>query len=98
MVSAKTTRLLAFGDADRQESGARLKLVLLWNADDEMNYTGLDIVCPRGERRDGSVDCFWETRWASAPISATTSTPAGTGSGDDLDEIKPVSVPKTSEE
>src|SRR5882762_3669502 len=40
-----------------------LSLVVLWSLRDKFSFAGLEIACPRREREDGSVDCYWITAW-----------------------------------
>jgi hypothetical protein len=44
-------------------AGPALRLVVLWDMDADHTYSKLEIACPRRERADGSVDCFWITPW-----------------------------------
>jgi hypothetical protein len=67
-----------------------LTLVLLWDIDEEFNYLGLEIACPRATNSDGTVDCFWIAKWKGAEPQAVPSKPEPSGSGPDLEGIAPI--------
>jgi hypothetical protein len=73
-----------------------LSLLVLWKMDSSYSYAGLEIACPRGERKDGTVDCYWITTWSAGQRlrSPTEQGPGGTNG--DLDEIKLLTRPKTA--
>lgn len=72
-----SNQLSLFWDLNNDPESTDLKLVALWDVDDDLGYTGLEIACPRGELTDRSVDCFWTHRWsderrASGPVEQNT--------------------------
>lgn len=76
-------------DRSVTQPSSTLGLVVLWDLGQDYAYTGLEIACPRGERKDGTVDCHWTIKWESAEATrgrtgSTTTTPLA-----DLDEIRP---------
>jgi hypothetical protein len=76
-------------DTEFEDDLSDLKLIALWDVDSHYAYTGLEIACPRGELNDGTVDCFWTTRWSSSGNHiAVNSIPAD--SELDLDEIEAI--------
>ncbi len=66
-----------------------LSLVVLWELADGFSYGGMQIACPRGERRDGNVDCYWIVAWDRG-AAGTMAPRQGSPMAPDLDEIKPV--------
>lgn len=82
--------LLPFAAPDKtnQELGLPLSLVVLWSVDGEYSYRGMEIACPRMEREDGSVDCFWIAPWKEGNLKSLPPSPPK--SEQDLDEIKPL--------
>ena len=65
-----------------------MSLVLLWSIDDAFSYEGLEIACPRGERSDGSVDCYWIIPWLNRSIVPTDASLGPEPSEPDLEEIQ----------
>jgi len=65
-----------------------LNLVLLWDMDSSYSYSGLEVACPRGERNDGTVDCYWKERWKSIEVAPILPEQAPPTSEADLDEIR----------
>jgi hypothetical protein len=88
--------LLPFDGRDSSMLEPMLSLIVLWDMDINYSYSGIEIACPRGERRDGSVDCYWKIRWerAVAANKAASANPAELEP--DLDEIKTVNPAKTA--
>lgn len=77
-----------------------LGLVVLWDVDRDLEYSGMQIACPRGERENGTVDCFWIVQWQRRQGTAArrTVSPGGEQSGSDSDfveEIRPLDKGKT---
>jgi hypothetical protein len=90
--------LLKFSEGDRQNipSELPLTLVLLWDIDEEYNYLGLEVACPRTTNSDGTVDCFWINKWDGGGESQAA--PSGGGpenSGSDLEGIGPIDTGNT---
>jgi len=73
-----------------------LNLVVLWSMGPSYSYAGLEIGCPRGEQSDGRVDCYWITRWQAGEGVLAVRRPVPPSSEPDLDEIKPLAVPKVA--
>src|SRR5208282_293245 len=48
--------LLQFEGRGSSMPESTLSLIVLWDMDTDYSYSGIEIACPRGERRDGSVD------------------------------------------
>lgn len=48
----------------------KLKLVALWDVDQDFGYVGLEIACPKGELEDRTVDCYWKSYWSQPAASA----------------------------
>jgi hypothetical protein len=72
-----------------------LRLVALWDVDAGFQFTGLQIACPRGELRDGTVDCAWTAAWNSdlylaSAIRNTSEQSETVAVENDLDGIIPV--------
>jgi hypothetical protein len=81
--------------ASDNSSNLPLTLVLLWDIDEEFNYLGLEVACPRATNSDGTVDCFWIAKWdgpkpQAIPVKAEPMEP-----GPDLEGIAPIN-PATS--
>jgi hypothetical protein len=57
--------VLHFGDPEGETRTQEIpiSLVLLWDIDELFGYRTLEVACPRGERRDKSVDCYWIAPW-----------------------------------
>jgi len=84
--------LLPFDSTSRSgvQPQSPLSLVVLWSLDDKFSLIGLEIACPRRERADGSVDCYWIAPWRRDD-GRTLIKEAGPITPDaDLDEIKPI--------
>jgi hypothetical protein len=47
-----------------------IKLVALWDIDQDYEYLGLEIACPKGELEDRTVDCYWKAPWSTSPSAA----------------------------
>jgi hypothetical protein len=88
--------LLQFEGRGSSMPESTLSLIVLWDMDTDYSYSGIEIACPRGERRDGSVDCYWKVRWQRKSDASKTPKAGPSGPGGDLDEIKIVSPPKTA--
>jgi hypothetical protein len=77
---------------DKGQTGMRaqmpLSLVVIWTLSDGFSYGGIEIACPRGERTDGSVDCYWITAWRGEDASPARRQGGPTASDLDLDEIR----------
>lgn len=73
-----------------------LSLVVLRSMDTAYSYSGLEIACPRGERKDGSVDCYWIARWQFIEGQSIPHQPQPLSPEPDLDEIKFVVAPKVA--
>lgn len=82
--------LLPFATTNKtsQEPGLPLSLVVLWSLDGEYSYQGIEIACPRMEREDGSVDCFWIAPWKIEEGKSLR--PGPSKLEQDLDEIRPL--------
>jgi hypothetical protein len=66
----------------------RLGLVVLWHMDANYNFSGIEVACPRKEREDGSVDCYWIARWKRDEERGVGSQSTPTPPMPDLDEIR----------
>jgi hypothetical protein len=87
-----------FAFPDQQQVSTSLKLIVLWNMNGDRSYAGIEIACPRGERSDRSVDCYWIHRWRPSESVLTNSSSPSVSSGSDLDEIRPLSAPRAVSE
>jgi len=88
---------LEFNQAGRTKvtEATPLTLVLLWDIDEEYKYLGLDIACPRTTNSDGTVDCYWITRWNRPEGIAGSDGTGSQGPNADLDEIKRIETDKS---
>jgi len=86
----------ANGQGPDSQQQITLNLVVVWSMDTSYSYAGLEIACPRGEQSDGRVDCYWITRWKAGEGLPTMRQPAPPSPEPDLDEIKPLVVPKVA--
>jgi hypothetical protein len=86
--SSNNQLVLEFSPDDKPEEVMSLNLFVLWTMDRNYQYTGMEIACPRRTDKEGTIDCFWITKWHS-DIQALPSTSAPSLSPD-LDEIKPI--------
>jgi hypothetical protein len=75
--------------ADAQ-ADVQLNLVVLWDMDSNYSYTGLEIACPRRERDDGTVDCYWIAQWRTEEANVSRFEPDSPSLPSDLDEIRPL--------
>jgi hypothetical protein len=67
-----------------------LSLIVLWSLNNEFEFKGMEIACPKREREDGSVECYWITEW-QGDLGSTTIEPVSPSSmGPDLDEIRAI--------
>jgi len=84
--------LLPFENSTRSitEPQTPLNLVVLWTLNDDFSFRGLEIACPRREREDRSVDCYWIASWPGDEGSATIKEVGPMSPDADLDEIKPI--------
>jgi hypothetical protein len=73
-----------------------LNLVVLWSMDASYSFAGLEIACPRGEQSDGRVDCYWITPWQAGESVPTLRESSSPRPESDLDEIRPLVVPKVA--
>jgi len=77
---------------DRDESNSTnptpVTLVLLWSMGAEHSYGGLLIACPRRERADGTVDCYWITPWQRGEETLSIRETRPTAPESDLNEIR----------
>jgi hypothetical protein len=82
--------VLRFGDGERelQVEATPISLVLLWSIDESFAYQGLEIACPRAERRDKSVDCYWIAAWDTRQSISPSLPPGSEGAESDLDDIR----------
>ena len=67
-----------------------LSLIVLWSLDSDFQFKGMEIVCPKREREDGTVECHWIEDWQAAKGSNPITQAQPTSVGSDLDEIKPL--------
>jgi hypothetical protein len=67
-----------------------LSLVVLWTLSEGFSYGGIEIACPRGERSDRSVDCYWITNWQGNQASSGSRRSDPLAPDLDLDEIRPI--------
>lgn len=83
--------VLPFALTAAQNSSATipLSLVVLWNLDEDFNFERIEIACPRRERTDGTVDCFWIAPWFRQEALLEPCAELSESSSD-LEEIKPV--------
>lgn len=73
-----------------------LNLIVLWNMDDSYSYAGLEIACPRGEQKDGTVDCYWIARWETTVGRSVSSERIPVAAEPDLDEIRALGNPQAA--
>jgi hypothetical protein len=67
---------LSRNNSEESDSDLPITLVLLWDINDQYGYLGLEIACPRNTKKDGTVDCYWITRWnGSASAASPVETP-----------------------
>lgn len=72
-----------------------LGLVVLWDIGIDQEFAGIQIACPRGERKDGTVDCYWVAPWGASEQKRVSELKAlgGSGGGSDTDfaeDIRPL--------
>jgi hypothetical protein len=93
----KSNQMLLGFNQNKQEliSDPALSLVLLWDINDEYNYLGLEIACPRTTNSDDTVDCYWITKWNDLPSIAVTSAPIPQGPDQDLEGITRIETDKS---
>jgi hypothetical protein len=72
-----------------------LSLVLLWDIDEEYNYLGLEIACPRRTTKDGAVDCYWIEKWDKPESETLPAAPTSQGPDTDLDGITRIESDKS---
>jgi len=84
--------LLKFDDQSQDGIRAQtpLSLVVIWTLSDGFSYGGIEIACPRGERTDGSVDCYWISAWRGDQASQAPRQGGPMAQDLDLDEIRPL--------
>jgi hypothetical protein len=87
--SSSNQMVLEFPSDDFSEQVQSLNLFVLWTMDREYQYTGMEIACPRRAEADGTIDCFWVTKWQGDTKTLVTTPVASPGA--DLDEIVPIS-------
>jgi hypothetical protein len=89
--------LLNFSENDSANSApANLAgLVVLWELDEQKNYAGIQIACPRTTLRDGTVDCFWISTWTNAESAEETPEVRVDRTDPDLDGIQPITERRT---
>jgi hypothetical protein len=79
---------LPFDSSDSSAGEPTLNLIILWDVGTDYSYSGIEIACPRGERNDRTVDCFWKTRWERKSSLAKIRPSNPEEPGADLDEIR----------
>lgn len=67
-----------------------LGLIVLWSLGSEYQLKGVEIACPKKEREDGSVECYWIAEWQGGQGSASIAQGGPTAPTPDLDEIKAI--------
>lgn len=89
--------LLKFSEVESKNvpSDLPLALVLLWDINEEYEYLGLEIACPRTTNNDGTVDCYWIEKWDGGSESRAVPTAGGPDSGSDLEGIDPIDLGNT---
>lgn len=85
-------QLLPNGRPNESLALPALSLVVLWDVDSSYAYTGMEIACPRKERTDGSVDCFWIVPWKRT--EEVKKMRESGPSNSDLDDIRPKTTDK----
>ncbi len=83
------------GNSDVTPCDLPLTLVLLWDIDEEFQYLGLELACPRTANSDGSVDCFWIAKWNGTEEEAIPATAGPTKPSPDLEGIAPIDPGKS---
>lgn len=84
--------MLPFGNANgpAAESQIPLSLVVLWTLDNDLQFRGMEIACPKRERADGSVECYWLAEWCGVQGAISISQDDATTQVTDLDEIRAI--------
>jgi len=72
------------------QSQTSLSLIVLWTLGEKFSFKGMEIACPRGEREDGNVDCYWIASWKGNAFSHGVPQLTAAIPDTDLDEIKPI--------
>ncbi len=67
-----------------------LSLVVLWTLGNEYLFKEMEIACPRREREDGTVDCYWIASWRGNEGTVGVGRLEPVAADSDLDEIKPI--------
>ena len=78
------------------QSQMTLNLIVVWSMDSSYSYAGMEIACPRGEKNDGTVDCYWIERWNAMKEVSARSQQTPDSAETDLDEIRVLVSPKAA--